>query len=404
MTSENKPKLSAIKEMEIRSSKLEDVVSLAQGIPSFRTPDCIKEKIIEKMGEGKTDFYSLSPGLLELREAIEYSLSHEGISYDFENEIIITAGSIEAITASFLAVLEPGDEVIIPDPTYTSFQDAIKTAKGVPVFAPLSEEKGWAFDVEELKKKIGPKTKAILFCNPNNPTGTIYTETQIGEILRLAEKHNLYVLADEVYRDFIFDNENFFSIGKFGNFRERFILIFSFSKAYSMTGWRVAYLATEKKLAKRILAFHDAMVTCAPVASQWGALAAIELAGGDKKNFLKRLEGRRKMICSQLDEMRDYLEYKKPNSAYFVFPKFSKKLREHLEKIQADNEYDLEDEKKKSLSWIFSMELLYKQKLTVVPGKAFGENGEEHIRLCFGRSEEDIEKGMRRLREYFEKI
>ncbi len=400
----NRPKLSPIKEMETRAVKLKGVVSLAQGIPSFNTPLCIKRKIAQAMEEGKTDFYSLSPGLLELREVIEHSLSREGIFYDFENEIIITAGSIEAITASFLAILEPDDEVLIPDPTYTSFQEAIKTAKGKPVFVPLNEENKWAFDIKKLKEKITSKTKAILFCNPNNPTGTIYTKSQILEILELAEFHNLFVLADEVYRDFIFDNAEFMSIGKFGNFRKRFILIFSFSKAYSMTGWRVAYLATEKSLAKKILAFHDAMVTCAPVASQWGALAAIEMAGEDKKNFLKKLYGRRKIICSHLDGMKKWLSYSKPNSAYFVFPRFSEKLCEYLKNLDVAEKYELDQQRKKSLSWIFAMELLYKEKVAVVPGEAFGEKGENHIRLCFGRSEEDIEKAMERIAKYFEKI
>lgn len=397
-------RLSPIKEMEIRASKIENAVSLAQGIPSFQTPFCIKRKVIEAMRSGKTDYYSLSPGLLELREAIEYNLSKEDIFYDFENEIIITAGSIEAITATFLAILNPGDEVIIPDPTYTSFQEAIKVARGKPVFAPLDEANGWAFDVSEIKKRITDKTRAILFCNPNNPTGTIYTQKQLLEILELAQQHNLYVLADEVYRDFIFDQAEFCSIGRFSDFRNRIIYIFSFSKAYSMTGWRVAYLATEESLAKKILAVHDALVSCAPVPSQWGALAALEMAEKNKKEFRRRLAGRRKLICGELDKLTDFFSFSTPNSAYFVFPKFSERLIKHLEKIKNENSYNLIENRKDSLSWIFALELLYKVKVAVVPGKAFGINGENHIRLCFGREEKDILKGMSRIKEYLLKI
>jgi aminotransferase len=399
------PRLSPIKEMEIRASKVENVVSLAQGIPSFRTPRCVKRKIIEAMEEGKTDYYSLSPGLLELREAIEYSLSKEDIFYDFEKEIIITAGSIEAITASFMAILEPGDEVIIPDPTYASFQEAVKAAKGRPVFAPLDEKRNWAFNIGEIKNKITEKTKAFLFCNPNNPTGTVYTREQLMEILELAQRYGFYVLADEVYRDFIFDGQEFFSIGKFGNFRDRIIFIFSFSKTYSMTGWRVAYLATDQKLAEKILAFHDALVTCAPVASQWGALAALEMADKEKIQFRQKLAQRRKIICRELDRMNNFFYYSMPTSAYYVFPGFSLKLVKHLEKIKKERRYsDLKERKKNSLSWIFALELLYKAKVAVVPGEAFGQEGENHIRLCFGRSEKDIIEGLKRIGKYLEEV
>lgn len=397
------PRLSPIKEIELRASKIEDVVSLAQGIPSFRTPRCIKRKIIEAMEEGKTDYYSLCPGLLELREAIEYSLSKEDIFYDFEKEIIITAGSIEAITASFMAILEPGDEVIIPDPTYASFQEAVKAAKGRPVFAPLDEKRNWAFNIGEIKNKINEKTKAFLFCNPNNPTGTTYTQEQLMEILELAQRYDLYVLADEVYRDFIFDGKEFFSIGKFGNFRDRIIFIFSFSKAYSMTGWRVAYLATEQKLAKRILAFHDALVTCAPVASQWGALAALEMAERDKIQFRQKLAQRRKVICQELNNLKDFFFYSIPNSAYYVFPGFTPKLTNYLEKFKNKSSHiTTSEEQKNSLSWNLALELLYQARVAVVPGEAFGQKGEGHIRLCFGRTEQDIRKGMKRIGEYLE--
>jgi len=397
-------RLSPIKEMEIRASKVEGVVSLAQGIPSFRTPLCIKRKIAEAMNEGKTDYYSLCPGLLELREAIEYDLAKDDIFYDFEKEIIVTAGSIEAITATFLAILESGDEVIIPDPTYVSFQEAIKTAGGQPVFAPLDEKNGWAFNIKEIESRISNKTKAILFCNPSNPTGTIYGQEQLLEILELAQRHDLYILADEVYRDFIFDGIDFFSIGKFNNFRDRIIYIFSFSKAYSMTGWRVAYLATEESIAERIMAVHDALVSCAPVASQWGALAALEMARKEKAQFRQELVERRRIICKELNKVADFLSYSMPNSAYYVFPNFSERLINHLDKIKSKNYYKLGKYNKNSLSWIFALELLYKSKVAVVPGEAFGKNGENHIRICFGREKRDIIEGMKRIISYLEKI
>ncbi|MEA1926281.1 MAG: pyridoxal phosphate-dependent aminotransferase [Patescibacteria group bacterium] len=408
MNTVNEVLISPIKEMEIRSVRIPGVVSLAQGIPSFDTPECVKRKAIEAIQDGKVARYSLSPGLLELREAIEYDLSKQNIFYDFENEIIITAGSIEAITATFLTILEPGDEVLIPDPTYTSYQSAIKTARGVPVFIPLNEDRGWTFNIEQLKKRITPKTKAILYCNPNNPTGTVYGRNQLMQIVELAELHNLYILSDEVYKDFLYDrNEEFFTLAKLQTFRKRFVYIFSFSKAYAMTGWRVAYLATDKKLARKILGVHDALVTCAPVVSQWAALAALEMAKSDIDAYRTEFKHRRKLICRKLDGMSEWLEYEKPSSAYFIFPKMTKKCVNEFADYQKQHPFKTDDTKPhqiRSLSWRFSLELLNKVGTVVVPGVAFGPTGENHIRLCFGQKRRDIIKAMDRIKRFFEQI
>ncbi len=397
--------VSPIKEMELRSAKVPGVVSLAQGISSFDTPQTIKLRAIEAIKEGRTTCYSLTSGLLELREAIEYGLAKRNIFYDFEDEIIVTAGSIEAITATLLALLEPEDEVLIPDPTYTSYQSAIRVARGVPVFVPLDEERDWEFNSEQLKKRITSKTKAILYCNPNNPTSTVYNRSQLMQIAQLAELHNLYVLGDEVYKDFLYNGQDFYSLAQFQSFRKRFIYIFSFSKAYAMTGWRVAYLAADRELAGKILGVHDALVTCAPVVSQWGALAALEMASEDVAMFREAFMYRKKIICSKLDELIDWFSYTKPSSAYFAFPKLSEKLVEHIQKQSNDSSrYDLKEHQKNSISWRFALELLYKAKVAVVPGVAFGPAGENHIRLCFGRTEEDIEKAMRRIGNYLRNL
>jgi aspartate/methionine/tyrosine aminotransferase len=400
-------KISPIKEMEIRSSRILNVVSLAQGIPSFDTPLCIKNKAIEAIQDGRVARYSLSPGILELREAIEYSLAKRNIFYDFEKEIIVTAGSIEAITASFLAILEPGDEVLIPDPTYTSYQSSIKTARGVPIFVPLDEENDWSFNIEEFKKRITPKTKAILYCNPNNPTGTVYSRQQLMQLAEIAQIHNLYILADEVYKDFIYSKEDFFSLAQFSALRKRFIYIFSFSKSYAMTGWRVAYLATDRALAEKILGVHDALVTCAPVVSQWGALAALEMADVQVEEYKEIFNERRNLLCEELDKLADWFEYQTPSSAYFVFPKMTNKL------IIAFNKYEsrknakqtsLKDYQKKSISWRFAIELLESAKVALVPGVAFGEKGENHLRFCFGRRKESIEEAMKRITKFIKLI
>ncbi len=371
--------LSPIKEMELRASKVPGVVSLAQGIPSFDTHELIKEGAIEKAKEGKVAKYSLSPGLLELREAIGNRLLEEGMEYDFETEIIITAGAIEAITASLLAVLEKGEEVIIPSPTYTSYQEAIKVAGGKPVFVDLDEEKRWAFSAEKLEQKISSKTKAILFCNPNNPTGTIYTKEQLLQIANLAEKHDLYLISDEVYKDFIYTKEKIFSLAQVPELKKRVIRVFSFSKAYAMTGWRVGYLHSDRKVVQEILKIHDSLITCAPVISQYAALVALELGEGIVKFYREEYLKRRGIICSWLDKLSSFFSYQVPNSSYFVFPR-----------------YKFSNQK----SWEVAGELLEKAKIVAVPGVAFGPNGEFHLRFSFGRDEEDIHEFFQRLESY----
>ncbi|HUD08920.1 MAG TPA: pyridoxal phosphate-dependent aminotransferase [Candidatus Saccharimonadales bacterium] len=385
---DNKINLSPIKDMELRASRIPGVVSLAQGVPSFDTPDAIKRAAIEAIEKGKVAKYSLSPGLLELREVITQKLELENKFYDFEEEVIVTAGSIEAITATMLAILSPGDEVLIPDPTYTSYQPAIKVAGGVPVFVPLDEKNHWAFDIAELEKRITPKTKALLFCNPNNPTGTIFTRNQLHAVAQLAIKHDFYILSDEVYKDFIFDaGEKFYSLAEMRGIRDRLIYIFSFSKAYAMTGWRIAYLATHHELAKKILGVHDALVTCAPVVSQYAALAALEMADSDLAKYHAIYKNRRDLICRRLDKLKNIFEYQKPDSAYFVFPRIKEDI---LQKIVPNGG-----------SKEFAIELLEKAKVATVPGSAFGPVGENHIRMCFGRSEEDINLAFDRMDKFF---
>jgi aminotransferase len=389
--SENKVNLSPIKEMELRASRIPGVISLAQGVPSFDTPEMIKRAAIESIEKGKVAKYSLAPGLLDLREVITQKLDQENKFYDFEEEVIVTAGSIEAITATMLTILKPGDEVLIPDPTYTSYQPAIKVAGGVPVFVPLNEEKHWSFDIAELEKRITSKTKALLFCNPNNPTGTIFTRNQLHAVAQLAIKHDFFILSDEVYKDFIFDTEEkFYSLAEMRGIRDRLVYIFSFSKAYAMTGWRIAYLATHHELAKRILGVHDVLVTCAPVVSQYAALAALEMADEEIAKYNEIYKNRRDLICRRLDKLANIFEYQKPNSAYFVFPKIEESV---LQKITPNGG-----------SMQFAIQLLERAKVATVPGAAFGPMGENHIRMCFGRSEEDINEAFDRMEKYFSKI
>jgi aminotransferase len=423
-------RLSVIKQMELRASKFPDVISLAQGVPSFDTPECIKRRVERALRDGVVARYSLSPGLPELRELIEIHLARENMIYDWQKEIIVTAGSIEGITATILAITNPGDEIIIPEPTYTSYREVIMLAGCTPVFVPLNEEKGWAFELEKYEAAITPKTKAIFYCNPNNPTGTIYTKEQLLGLASLAEKYNLYLISDEVYKDLVFDNpgdchpgldpgssagpeastldsrfpaspagrrgndkmSKIFSLAEIPRLRKRVIRLFSFSKTYAMTGWRIGYLHSDQSIVKEILKVHDSLVTCAPVISQYAAMGALEMAADDVKQFNRKYKTRRDLICNRLDRLKNVFSYVKPTSSYYVFPKIINN------NIKLENQEFLE-----SLSWRMALELLEKAQVAVVPGVAFGANGENHIRISFGKTSKEISGAFDRVEKLFVK-
>jgi aspartate/methionine/tyrosine aminotransferase len=380
-------KLSIIKDIELRASTYPDCISLAQGVPSFDTPECIKRRVERALKKGVVAKYSLCPGLPELRELIEISLARENMFYDWQKEIIVTAGSIEAITASILTITTPGDEIIIPDPSYTSYQEVIKLAGCIPIFAPLDEESSWSLNIDSIKNKITQKTKAIFFCNPNNPTGTIFNQEQLRQLGAIAKQNNLFIISDEVYKNFVYDENNFYSLAEDSNLRDRVIRIFSFSKAYAMTGWRIAYLHSDESVISEILKVHDALVTCAPVISQYAAMGALEMGKQEVLKFRQQYLKRRDLICTHLDKTKQVFTYQKPNSSYFVFPKVNINF--------------LNNKINESFSWFFSIDLLQRAQVATVPGIAFGPNGENHIRLNFGRNEEDINRSFDRIEKIF---
>lgn len=387
-------RLSVIKQMELRAAKFPDVISLAQGVPSFDTPECIKRRVERALKDGVVARYSLSPGLPELRELIEIHLARENMFYDWQKEIIVTAGSIEGITSAILAITEPGDEIIIPEPTYTSYREVILLAGCKPVFVSLNEEKGWAFELEKYEEAITPKTKAIFYCNPNNPTGTVYSKEQLLGLARLAEKHNLFLISDEVYKDFILDGEEkIFSLAEIKELRKRVIRVFSFSKTYAMTGWRIGYIHSDESIIKEILKVHDCLVTCAPVISQYAAMGALEMASDDVKLFNRKYKKRRDLICARLDKLNHIFSYVKPTSSYYVFPK-----------IITDKNFNIEKKNDAlflSNSWQFSLWLLEHAQVATVPGVAFGENGENHIRISFGKRKREINEAFDRMEKLF---
>ena len=376
-------KLSPIKAMELAASRVPDVVSLAQGIPSFDTPEPIKAFVQQKIAEGACATYSLTPGLPQLRECIAESLLREGMHYDPDQEIIVSSGSIEALAATLLALTQPGDEIILSSPSYASYQEVVRIAGCTPRFAPLREEQNFAFDEEAFESCLSPHTRAILYCNPNNPTGTVFSEAETRALIALAERHDLFLIIDEAYKDFVYTPEAYFSPAQVADVRQHIVRIFTFSKAYGMTGWRVGYLHSDARNVQEILKVHDALVTCAPVVSQYAALAALEYGQEHITAFRQAFKQRRDLTLTHLDRLSHVFDYQKPEGAYFVFPRL-KDVVAHARDSHA-----------------LAYDILEKAKVAVVPGIAFGPSGEAHIRLNFGRRPDDITTAFERLSAYF---
>lgn len=375
--------LSPIKAMELAASGLPGVVSLAQGIPSFRTPARVIRFAQEKIAAGLCDKYSLTTGLTELREEIALSLETDGLSYDPEREILVTAGSIEGITATLLAFTSPGDEVLLPSPSYASYLGAISIAGCVPRYVELDEENNFDFHVEKIEQGITQKTKLLLYCSPNNPTGTLFSQDKTRELVRICLKHNLTILIDEVYKDFYYVDEPHFSATQIPEARELIIRACSFSKAYAMTGWRVGFVHADKKRISRIVKFHDAMVTCAPVPSQYAAIGALRYGADFLEEFRLEFKKRRNYCISRLDELSQVMDYQIPKATYFVFPRIKDIIK------YADDSHRL------------AYDILDKIKVATVPGVAFGPSGESHLRINFGREMDDLVEGFDRLEDYF---
>lgn len=376
-------KLSPIKAIELAASRIPGVVSLAQGIPSFDTPDPIKTFVQQKIAEGACAKYSLTPGLPQLRELIAESLLREGMHYDPDSEIIVTCGSIEGISASLLAITNPGDEVILPTPSYASYQEVVRLAGCTPRFAPLLEENNFAFDPDAFEQCVSARTRAILYSNPNNPTGTVFSQDETRALVNVAERHGLFLIIDEAYKDFVYTKEPYFSPAQLSESRTRIVRIFTFSKAYGMTGWRVGYVHTDVQAAREILKVHDTLVTCAPVVSQYAAIAALEYGAEHIAQFRQAFKQRRDRTLEHLDKLSHIFDYQKPEGAYFVFPRV---------KDTVAGAHD---------SQHLAQTLLEQAKVAVVPGIAFGPSGEAHLRINCGRELADIDAAFERLTAYF---
>ena len=370
---------SAIHEMTRLSKQVEDVAFLSWAKPTSGTPEHINQAAIAAIVSGRAGGYSAPAGLDSLREAAANKLnSFNGINA-VADEIIMTVGAIEGLAAAVMAAVDPGDEVIIPVPGYSTHVRQVEMASARPVCVPTLESEGFRLDPERIAASITPKTRAILYSDPNNPTGSVYSLEELSALAELARRHNLLVITDEAYEYFTYDNAKHHSMAALPDMAERTISVFTLTKTYAMTGWRIGYIHASRDLAAQIKKAHIPLAICAPVVSQYAALEALT---GDQEcitDFHSHYLNARNLMCRRLDSLSDIFDYQTPQGSYLMFPRL--KLAKH------------------SNSFEVARKLLLEARVSTTPGIAF--QGESHLRLSFCVPEEMIDKAFDRMETFF---
>lgn len=372
---------SAIHEMTRLSKEIDDVAFLSWAKPTSDTPEHIKEAAVKAINDGVVGGYSESSGLPALREAISEKLTRDNQVNANPSQIIVTVGAIEGLAAAVMAVVDPGDEVILPEPTYSTHIRQVQMASGKPVLVPLIEEQGFRLDIEGIRRAVTPRTRAIMFCTPSNPTGTVFPEDDLTKIAEIALEHDLMVITDEAYEYFVFDGWNHFSIASLPDMQKNVISTYTFTKTYAMTGWRIGYLHAHEEWIPQITKAHIPFAICAPVVSQYAALAALRGPQDCIWKFKDHYLSARNLMCRRLDGLKTFFDYQKPQGSYLMFPK-----------ILVEEGQD---------STAFCKRLLSEAKVSTTPGIAFGSSGQSHLRLSFCVSEEMINKAFDRMESYF---
>ena len=374
-------KKSAIHEMTRLSNELEDVAFLSWAKPTSDTPEHIKKGAIKAIQKGLVGGYSNNAGLLELRKEIVHKLQRDNDIAADVSQILVTIGAVEGLSSAIMALIDPGDEVILPSPTYSTHIRQVMIASGKPVLVPTIEEQGFAIDCDAIRKAITSKTKAMLYCSPSNPTGTVFSEKNLRELADIALEHNIMVITDEAYEYFTYDEHKHFSLAKIPEMKKNVISCFTFTKSYAMTGWRIGYLHADEALIPQITKAHIPFAICAPVVSQYAALAALKGSQACIEHFKQHYRSARDVMCKRLDELTSVFSYYKPGGSYLMFPKIL---------LTEGND-----------STKFCKKLLKEAKVSTTPGIAFGPTGESHLRLSFCVTEDMINKAFNRMEKYF---
>ena len=377
--------LSAIKDMAARAARREGSVSLAWGVPSFATPKLIRNAVAAELKrDADIGKYTLPDGLLTFREAAGADhLARSGQRVSPTENIIASAGNMEACQVVLRTLLDPGDEVIVTDPCFASHLLQIKLCGGKAVFWPMEEAKGWRADIGALAALVTERTKALLLVTPSNPTGTVFPREDLAAIGKLAAERNLLVIADDPYSRFVYDDADvaaFCHPSAVLELRERLIYLFSFSKCYAMSGWRLGYMIVPDWLKPQIMKVHDTNLICPPRISQVAGTAALTHPADHVVCFRAALSGRRDLICERLDRLAHAFSYVRPQGAYYVFPKI---LANHRD------------------SKSFALDLLENIGVSITPGSAFGPRGEHHLRMAYCVPDDQINDAFDRLDRFF---
>ncbi len=361
-------------------SEMPDAISLGVGEPDFDTPWRIREEGIYSLERGRT-FYTSNAGLKELKVEISKYLQRKiQVSYDPASEIIVTVGGSEGIDIAFRAMLDPGDEVLIPQPCYVSYLPCAVLANGVPVVIPLKQENEFKLTAEELEAAITPKTKLLVLPFPNNPTGAIMTKEDLEPIAEVVKKHDLYVLSDEIYSELTYKYDHV-SIASLPEMRDRTLVINGFSKAFAMTGWRLGYICAQKPIAEQMLKIHQFAIMCAPTNSQYAAIEGLRNCEDEVQEMRSAYNQRRRFLLHEFKKMK--LDCFEPFGAFYVFP--------------CIKEFGMTSEE-------FATRLLDEEKVAAVPGTAFGACGEGFLRVSYAYSLDDLREAINRLGRFVERL
>ena len=361
-------------------SEMKDAISLGVGEPDFDTPWHIRDEGIFALERGKT-FYTSNTGLKELRKEIcSYLLRRQQLEYNPDKEILVTVGGSEAIDIGLRALINPGDEVIIPQPSYVSYEPCAILAGAKPVIINLKAENEFRLTADELKNAITPKTKVLILPFPNNPTGAIMERKDLEEIAGVIIEHDIYVMSDEIYAELTYKGEHL-SIASLEGMKERTILINGFSKAYAMTGWRLGYACASERIIKQMTKIHQFAIMCAPTTSQYAAIEALKNGDDDVKEMKQAYNQRRRFLVNAFKEMG--LNCFEPFGAFYVFP--------------CIKEFKMTSEE-------FATKFLEEEKVAVVPGNAFGESGEGYVRISYAYSLDNLKTAIERLKKFIEKL
>jgi aminotransferase len=354
-------------------NEMEDAISLGVGEPDFDTPWRIREEGIYSLERGRT-FYTSNAGLKELKDEIaKYQERKIGVSYNPDKEVIVTVGGSEGIDIALRAMLDPGDEVLIPQPSYVSYLPCTVLADGVPVVIPLQQENEFKLTAEELENAITPKTKILVMPFPNNPTGAIMTKEELEPIAEVVKKHDLYVLSDEIYSELTYQCSHT-SISSLPGMRERTLVINGFSKGFAMTGWRLGFVCGPEAIIEQMVKIHQYAIMCAPTNSQYAAVEALRNCDDEVKKMRESYNQRRRFLVHEFKRMK--MDCFEPYGAFYIFPNIQ--------------EFGMTSEE-------FATRFLEEEKVAVVPGTAFGECGEGFLRISYAYSLENLKEAIGRL-------